>query len=831
MADTLESEWMNAVERYAEALGYPPGERLSTPEQVEAALEAVARAHPDTCSLEEYGRSVEGRPLQLLTIASPENLGRLAEIKVANTSPVDDPANATRLLASVPATVWVIANVHGDEHSTAEAAVALAAWLAEGSDPVLSDVVVCVDPCQNPDGRARSVNAYYSLFGLTPRRDANAAEHWEPWGSGRGNHYLFDMNRDWFPLSQPESRARVSAFLMWRPQIVADLHEMWWDSRFFFPPPANPMNPNLGEHIIRWWKDLGREIGNTFDANGWDYWTGEVFDAFYPGYGEAFPSIHGSIGMTFEQASAAGIEVERKDGTLLTLADAVRHHFAAALSTCRVAAANRRKLLEDTLEYFASAAAVPGPAAFVFPDSKAAERIAELLTAQGIVVDQLATDAEAACIAYEGGEPQQMTLSKGAIVVRLDQPEGRAARAVLERESAIDAEWLAEQVRRLGENAGTEFYDHTAWALPLAIDAQAFSTTTRNLPLEPWVARTEHPSDAAYGYVIPADGIGALKTACGLINGGIRVHVAHKGFTVSGVDYSRGAFVVKRADQTVTWADICASLGHGAIAVDSSQTDSGIDLGSDHVALIARPRVAVLFAEPTSSLSYGWIAHLFEQRLNLPFTPIRLETLRDTDLRKYDVVVLPHGRKEAYGAAFSEEAWTGLREWVRQGGTLITLGGASACVTGKGKDWTTSRVISDLREPAPDPKPEKDEVIPPEHRPERVAGAALRVALDRHHWATLGYADSSHVLCASDLLLATSAAGRNVAVYEKGDRLVLAGFVWDKMKAALPGKAYLIDETLGRGHLLLFAEDPNVRGYWDVTSRLFVNAVLLGPKG
>lgn len=831
MTGILNTEWKTAVERYALALGYSPGERLSTPEQVAAALTAITISHPDTCMLEEYGRSVEGRPLQLLTIASPQNLSRIDAIRRANRSPVEVPDQAKALLADVPATVWVIANVHGDEHSTAEAAVALAAWLAEGSDPVLDEVVVCIDPCQNPDGRARSVNAYYSLFGLKPRRDANAAEHWEPWGSGRGNHYLFDMNRDWFPLTQPESRARVSAFLNWRPQIVADLHEMWWDSRFFFPPPANPMNPNLGEHIIRWWKDLGHEIGSTFDAHGWDYWTGETFDAFYPGYGEAFPSIHGSIGMTFEQASSAGIEIERKDGTLLTFTEAIQHHFAASLTTCRVAASNKRTLLNDTIEYFAGASGLPGPAAYVFPDRVGASGLAKTLCEQGISVEQMAEDAEVRCSPYEGGDAVSTALRKGSIVVRLDQPEGRAVRAVLERETTIDADWLEEQVERVRDHVHSEFYDHTAWSFPLALGLHALTTDSKDLAVEPWQPRDEVLSDAAYGYLLPAEGISSLRTVCGLLGGGIRVHVARKDFSVSGLDFGRGTFVVKRADQPVEWADICAAIGHNAIAVDSAQTVNGIDLGSDHVALVSPPRVAVLFAEPTSSLSYGWIAYLFEQRLELPFTPLRIETLKDTDIRKYDVIVLPNGRKEAYAGALNDDACKGLHEWVRQGGTLVGLGGAAAHIVGKGKEWTTSRVVSDLRDLSPDAKTEKDEVVPLENRPERVPGAALRVALDTHHWATLGYGEESHVLCASDLLLAPSVEGRNVAVYKSGDRLVLGGFVWDKMKAVLPGKAYLIDETLGRGHVLLFAEDPNVRGYWDVTSKLFVNAVLLGPRG
>ncbi|HEY3412867.1 MAG TPA: M14 family metallopeptidase [Armatimonadota bacterium] len=841
MDATLSTEWLKAAKEYTALMAYAPGERLSTPEQVGAAVQGIAKKHPKTCSLETYGHSVEGRPLQLLTIASAVNKPRLGEIRKANQSMV---AKASNPPVDLPATVWIIANVHGDEHSTAEAAVALAACLADGSDPLLSNAVVCIDPCQNPDGRARSVNSYYSLFGLKPRRDADAAEHWDPWEGGRGNHYFFDMNRDWFPLTQPESQARVNAFLSWRPQVVADLHEMWWDSRFFFPPPARPMNPNLGEHILRWWEHMGRRIGKTFDANGWDYWTGEIFDAFFPGYGEAFPSIHGSIGMTFEQASAAGIEVERKDGTLLTFEEAIRHHFVASLTVCRVAAERRADLLKDTVEYFAGAAkSIPdaGIAAYVFPDSgfgTPAEHLASLLSAQGIVVERLRKRTVVAARPYDGGEEEMTEFDAGSIIVRLDQPEGRAARALLERETEIDSAFVAEQMRRLAERMPAEIYDHTAWSLPLALGVRAFSLKDANLTGEPWKPRPLKPvSQPEYGFLIRSDSMAALTVLCGLLNEGVRVHVARRDFAVGGQDYRSGTFIIKQSDQPLPWEDVCGKVaaaateyGAALVGVDSAWTDEGINLGSDHVALVKLPRVAVLYAEPTSTLSYGWMAHLFEQRLDLPFTPVRAHRLKDADLRKYDVIVLPDGRKEGYAAHLDDDLWKNLHDWVRQGGTLIAIGGAAACIAGKGKDWTTSRAVTDLRDAGPEAKAEKEEIVPPEFRPERVPGAALRVTLDRHQWATLGFGDESHVLCSTDLILTPSVEGRNAAVFVQESRLVLSGLVWDKMRPAIAGKAYLVDETQGKGHVLLFAGDPNQRGYWDVTSRLFANAVLLGPR-
>ncbi|HEY3267127.1 MAG TPA: M14 family metallopeptidase [Armatimonadota bacterium] len=831
---------------FEETLGYAPGDRISTPDAIERAVEAIAARWPAKCRLEITGRSVEGRPLQLLTIASEANAQRLDAIQAANVRLADPSADVEADLKSMPATAWVIANVHGDEHSTAEAALLLAFHFAATDDPVLNEVVVGIDPLQNPDGRARSVNAYYSLFGIVPRTDPWAAEHWEPWAGGRTNHYFFDMNRDWFPLTQPESRARVGAFLRWRPQVLADAHEMWWDSRFFFPPPAEPMNPNLGEHVLRWWSILGQDIASAFDAEGWDYWSGETFDAFYPGYGEAFPTLHGCTGMTYEQASAAGLGTERNDATICRFDDAIRHHFVAALSMCRTAAARRDELLHDVRAFFVSAAdsCAAGPRAYVFPDAgagKPAERMAETLQAQGILVERLVKDVDAALTPYEGGDAQPRLVKAGSLVVRLDQPEGRAARSVLERETAIDPDWLAEQVRRRSEFVDSEFYDHTAWSLPLALGVETWTTNAALSRLEPWTPAAPDVAGAepAYGYLIPADGFGALKAACLLMKRGVRVHVAKRPFTLNGVERRRGTLVVKRADQGRDWETVCAEVrsaagaaGAALLPARTSWTDAGISLGSDEVTHVKPPRVAALYGEPGKTASYGWMAWLFEQELGLDFTPIRAGNLKEADLRRYDVIILPDGDADDYASHLNVDAWKSLHGWTRQGGTLIALGGAAACLCAKGKDWTTVKVVKDLRNPPPEPEKDKDKEpeIPLEHRPEKVAGAALRVELDRHSAATLGFGAESHVPFTSDRLLSPSVEGRNVAVFADEQRLTVAGFVWERMHRALPGKAYMVDETQGRGHVVLFADDPNQRGYWEVSSRLFVNAVLFGPR-
>lgn len=133
--------------------------------------------------------------------------------------------------------------------------------LAAGQDRtirhILDETVVVVDPVQNPDGRERSIAYFYSAFGIRPNPDPKAAEHQEPWASGRGDHCLFYLNRDWFPVTQPETAGKVEVYLRFLPQVYADLHEMGHEQTYFFPPPAPPSNPHFTAITEKWWRIYG----------------------------------------------------------------------------------------------------------------------------------------------------------------------------------------------------------------------------------------------------------------------------------------------------------------------------------------------------------------------------------------------------------------------------------------------------------------------------------------------------------------------------------------------------------------------------------------------
>ena len=104
---------------------------------------------------------------------------------------------------------------------------------------------------------------------------------------------------------------------------------------YYFAPPADPINPLMTESQRKSLDLFGRANAAEFDKRGFAYFVREVYDAFYPGYGDSWPAFHGAVAMTYEQASARGLAFAREDGTTLTYKQGVTHHFTAAMTTAR----------------------------------------------------------------------------------------------------------------------------------------------------------------------------------------------------------------------------------------------------------------------------------------------------------------------------------------------------------------------------------------------------------------------------------------------------------------------------------------------------------------
>ncbi|MEJ2484025.1 MAG: M14 family zinc carboxypeptidase, partial [Gemmatimonadota bacterium] len=293
-----------------EFLGYPAGGEFTSVRGIESYAAALAAAS-SRVSLLRYGATPEGRPLLLLVIGRTgvledyePDLARLRQL----TDPALSEERARAVARETRAVVWLTYGIHGDESSSSEAALWTAWDLAtgrDGLDALLDSLIVVIDPVANPDGRDRYVNWYRSVRGAEPNPEVSSAEHMQPWPGGRFNHFLFDLNRDWIWASQSETRARIAQFDRWSPAVHVDFHEMGHESSYFFFPAAAPVSPLYPESTARWAERFGRANAREFDRRRWLYFTAEQFDLFYPGYGDSWPSLVGSIGMTYEQAGGA----------------------------------------------------------------------------------------------------------------------------------------------------------------------------------------------------------------------------------------------------------------------------------------------------------------------------------------------------------------------------------------------------------------------------------------------------------------------------------------------------------------------------------------------
>lgn len=824
--------------------GFPTGEGFSLHADVERVLAGLAEAS-DRVRLERYGDSVEGRGLWLAWISAPANLAALDSLKAANRAALETPADVA---PDRPIIVWLSFGVHGDEASAPEAALELVRHLAASRDPRvagwLTEAVIVVDPLLNPDGHERYAAWYRSVSGPAPDPDPGAVEHRPPWPGGRTNHWYFDLNRDWAWGVQPETRARVAAYLATLPQVHVDFHEMDAGSTYFFFPAADPIHGFYPPSTAAWSAVFGAANAAAFDARGWPYYSGEDFDLYYPGYGDSWPSFLGATGMTYEQAGGgeAGVVLERDGQEPLTLADRVSHHLQAALTTIETAVTHRRERLADFDAFWSpDARRAPGtPWAWAVDGTgPAADALAELLVRQGVRVDTLAAAVEMRGARPFAGSPSADSLPAGTLLVVADQPFGRYAAALLEPDVAVPDTSL--------------FYDITGWSLPFLYDLDAWRVdSSLSFPTGRW-APGDPPGEmpvpeGTVALVWPYEAIDDVIAAGRLSARGVRVRVSDRPFTTGGTRYPRGSFVLAVAGQRGELRDAAAlaraarEAGARPTALLSFGVDDGIDLGSDRVRLLREPRIALASGAGTRPGSVGAWWHLLSDTARLPIDVVRLGDIATPpgvdpdslagldraplDLAPYTAIILPDAEGPAsYRAALGPVGAERLGAWVRAGGTLIVVRAAT--------EWLIDSAtgIADLElAPEPDPPGPEARRAPQALRDledvrSRIPGTLLAAAVDTTAVLGYGYADGRAAVLLRDPTELELAEEGNAWVL--ADEPPLAGYLPADARRRLPGRPYAIVRQVGRGHVVAFADDPAFRGIAYGLRKVVLNATLL----
>ena len=859
-----DAQYDPAIPTVEAVLGYAPGERITWHRDVIRYFEALAVAAPDRIMITEYARSWENRELILAVVSASGNIANLDAIK-SNMQRLADPRItegdvAAQIIESQAAVTWLSYGVHGNEISSTDAAMLTAYHLLASQDDarvadIMANTVVVIDPMQNPDGRDRFIHNFEIAEGLVPDSDRLAAEHDEPWPGGRTNHYLFDMNRDWFIQTQPETQGRTAAMLQWYPVAYVDAHEMGSDGTYFFAPEAIPYNPHLAEDQRASLQLFGRNNARYFDMFGFDYFTREVYDAFYPGYGASWPSYFGSIAMTYEQASARGLVVRQYDGNELHYRYTVRNHFVTSLSTAETVANNREKFLTDFYNFRVSAIEEgegEDIRAYILPtqnDQAAANKLAGLLSRQDVEVSRAQAEFSACGQPYEAG----------SIVIRTDQPAKRFIRTLLDVEVAMEAEFLAEQERRRARNLPDEIYDVTAWSLPLMMNVETH--TCNRVPsgdFELIGTDLVQPGsisggEASVAYLVPWGSAPAVRFLAGALRAGLSVKSNDKAFTNIEAEYPAGTLILDVTDNPpdihIIVESLAAQTGANVVSVNDSWVTDGPSFGSANVVRFNIPKIAMAWDRPTVSYSAGNTRFVIERQFDFPVTPIRVNQLRTADLSRYQVLILPLTSGAGYKAALGESGIDNLKGWVERGGVLISLGNATRFLADPDVDMIAIRREKAVVEVEEDEKGDEDseeatvdgqylteleeyeeQIVPLDDDPDAVAGVLVRADVDQEHWLTAGVAPVVNVLVrGTDVYTPIRLNdGFNVARFQGPNDLLASGYIWEENRRQLAYKPFLVSQSQGVGQVIAFTQDPTVRAYMDGLNVMLMNAIFRG---
>ena len=792
-----------------EVIGHEVGEWHVTHDKLAAYMKALANSS-DRISIENRGKTYEGRPLLLLTITSPNNHTRIDEIRERHIAATDD---SDVDVSNDPIIVYQGFSIHGNEPSGSNASLAAAYYLAASLSPdtesLLKNTVILFDPSLNPDGLQRF--AYWANTNKSKNinPDPNDREYFEVWPRGRTNHYWFDMNRDWLPVQLPESRARIASFHKWLPNILTDHHEMGSNSTFFFQPGipsrTHPLTPQLNQDLT---KEIGTYHAKALDKIGSQYYSEESFDDFYYGKGSTFPDINGGIGILFEQGSSRGHAQETSNG-VLTFPFTIRNQYTAAMSTLQAAKNMRVKILKYQQDFYKKARNESSKAkAIVFGDHKDAAKsyhLAEVLKRHQVTIHEVKSDFRA------GGKKFRKGYS---YVVPMNQKNQKLVRAMFDVRTSFK---------------DSLFYDVSAWTFnhSFGVDyAENISLNNAGPEIKTLKINEGNVSKKSnVGYLMPWNEYYTPKALNAILQKGIRAKVSMKNFNNGGNSYDYGTIQIPVQNQKLDSQELfdflkkVANESHLQIYGVTTGLNDGIDLGSNNFRNIKLPKVAMLVGNGVNVSDPGEIWHLFDQRYDMHVTKLDMIYFNRIDISKYTVIIAPNSR------GLDKKSIEKLQKWVRDGGTLIGYRSAAK--------WLSANKFINIEFESANFDTIKDvsfEAKSLKSGAQVIGGAIFEANIDRSHPINFGYKNDNIALFRNTtfFMKADKKSYNNPIQYTNNP--LLSGYISKENAKVIKNTVPFKVQRMGRGRVVVFTDNTNFRAFWYGTNKLLMNAVFFGDK-
>ena len=775
---------------------------------------------------QKYGVTAEQRDLNLFFISTPENLANLDQIRNNNLAAIGM-SNSKNPSVEDKVIVWLSFNVHGNEFAGTESALTVAYELLnptnEATKTWLKNTIVILDPCINPDGYSRYGNWLREISGKKTHPGLYDREHMEVWPGGRYNHYIFDLNRDWAWQTQAETQQRISMYYQWMPQVHTDVHEMSYNSPYFFPPSAEPLHEFIEQYQKDFHATLGKNISAKFDKQNWIYNTRERFDLFYPSYGDTYPTYNGAVGMTLEQGGiGAGREITMENGANLTINDRLKHHATAVLTIVESASSQKDALIKGFRDFNNNARKKTKGTykSYVLKNNPKLEQMAVLLKRNNIEFAYADATANESGYHYQTKKNKSFKIEPKDLIINVDQP-----RAVL-------TQVLFEPNQKLNDSLS---YDITAWTIPLAFGVEGYAVkNSLDIKTKPSIEVVEKKiPESVYAFYIPWNNRTSAQVLSLLHQAEIKVRSAIKKATFGDITVEPGGIIVSKADnpKIVDFENKVSSLikiksDYNCIATGYSTNSK--DMGGENFVILKAPKVLLLSGKGVSSTEFGATWFYLDETIGYPVSIVETANFNRVKLYNYNTLIMADGYYN-----FSDEQKTQIDEWIKSGGKVIAMNSALSLFEDREGYSLSSFATKEDKEKFEKEEKElelKKRFMDFEGSERRaisgsIPGAIMENKIDITYPMAFGLGSPYYSLKTGEKCYPLLKKAFNVAHIPKD--YLSYGFVGNEMKKKLTETVSFAVEKKGEGSVIYMVDNPLFRGFWENGILLFSNALFL----
>lgn len=813
-----------------DVLGYHIGtpKKLTRTAEIYRYYRALAEKSPRVKVL-SIGKTDEDRECLIIVIANEETIKSLEEYRRALAQLGDprtiDDAKAQEIIAKAKPIYHLSAGLHSAETGPPEMLMELAYRLAVEDSPLIREIrdniIVTLNPVTEPDGRDRYVDWYYR------HKIDEAGEDDSMGGPPYWGKYIFhDNNRD-INYSQVTMRNLLNWYLEWRPPIMHDLHESV-PFMYTFSGQA-PQQPSLDPILygeLPWFANF--EMAQMIKYGMPGVWTHGFVDMWSVGYLAFMSSNHNGMIRMYETFGNGGANTMKRkvappDGAgqtsrewyrplppykevVWSMRNNTNYMETGVLSALQLASQFPKVILENFYRKSRNSiedGKMTAPYAYIIPTQEnmaGVEFIVNTLRIQGIEVGRLTQETKL----------KEGSFSAGALIIKRNQPYGRLAKMLLEKQNFPDP------------NLRT--YDDTGWTMGLMTHTPVIEIADKaalDAPAEPveklTVKGEVKEGKGGAGWAILDQGSNRMITLRYRLKG-IKILSAEQSFKAGETTVPAGSFFIDAKQDAAQLKTAVESLGLKAIplAAGPSVPLHEVDL----------PRLAV-YTTWGNTQEVGWVRHALDQ-FEVKYDLIYKERVKQGNLREaYDVILVPNQGRSGKGLVFdidpkrkplaytkssefkshgvygeSEDITGGMglqgamefEKFLNSGGLLVTLGQASFFPP----EYGLTRTI------------EAGRPSPAFYAPGPIVEAEI---LKPTHPIFYGYSNKLvPVRYANGPLLSVPEKDKPQQVlmqFQGTDKSVLSGLM--KGVAETKNRPAIVDLPAGKGRAILFATNPCYR--------------------